>query len=310
MIGKKTLSEFGIGAWGIGGFAKRDPSVDEEKQVEALAYSLRKGMNFIEVNFWNSEGYSVEIIRKAVRESGVPREKIFIIQVIYDYNLDTLKDAEAEFNLCLKEFETSWVDSLEFTLPTFQKWKFENIVKLVEKYLSEGKIRYTSLTNSNLEYLKKYHQIFKDKLFSHELCYNFEIRVNEDFGITGYALENDIINIPYQPLRRNRTAKRNWPLLVELSRKHQKTQNQIILNWFISKGFHPLIKSETIAHIDENLGALEFTMEKGDLQKLNAFRVPGCKIPEIDWWQTDSGGEKIHMLPNVFDDLYPQNTPL
>ena len=32
----------------------------------------------------------------------------------------------------------------------------------------------------------------------------------------------------YQPLRRNRTANRNYPLLIELSNKYNKTQNQIL----------------------------------------------------------------------------------
>ena len=108
MIDRQTLSPFGVGAWGIGGFAKRDPQNKDEQQIEAIAYSLKKGMNFIVVNFWNSEGYSVEIIRKAVKESKVPREKIFIVQAIYDYNLDTLEEVKAEFNLCLEKFETSF----------------------------------------------------------------------------------------------------------------------------------------------------------------------------------------------------------
>jgi diketogulonate reductase-like aldo/keto reductase len=306
MIDRKTLSPFGIGAWGIGGFAKHDPQNKDEQQIEAIAYSLQKGMNFIEVNFWNSEGYSVELFRKAVKESKVPREKIFIVQAIYDYNLETIEEVKAEFNLCLERFATSYVDTLEFPLPAFRKYGFKNLVKLIETYLSDGKIRFTSLTNANLEYLKKYHQIFKDKFFSHELCFNFEIRENEEFDITEYALRNKIINVPYQPLRRNRTALRNWPLLVELAEKYQKTQNQIILNWIVSKGFHPLIKSETISHIDENLEALNFSMQRKDLDRLTTFRVPGYVIPKIDWWMKGEG-TKIHMLPNVFDEVYPKD---
>lgn len=307
MITRKTLSKFGVGAWGIGGFAKRDPQNNDEQQIEAIAYSLQKGMNFIEVNFWNAEGYSVEIMRRAVKESKIPREKIFIVQAIYDYNLDTIEDVKAEFNLCLEKFETPFIDTLEFSLPAFRKYGFKDLVELVETYLSDGKIRFTSLTNVNLEYLKKYHQIFKDKLFSHELCFNFEIRENEEFGITDYALQNKIINIPYQPLRRNRTTLRNWPLLVELAKKYNKTQNQIILNWIVFKGFHPLFKSETISHIDENLEALNFTTQKEDLDRLSAFRVPGYVTPKIDWWMVGNG-TKIHMLPNVVDELYPQNS--
>jgi len=306
MINKKTLSKLGIGAWGVGGFAEKDPDNNDERQIKAIAYSLEKGMNWIEVNFWNSEGYSVELIKKAIKQAGISRKDYFIVQVIYDYNLETIEDINKEFELCLEKLETDYIDTLEFPLPAFRKYGFNNLVKLVEKYLTDKKIRYTSLTNCNLDYLKKYHQIFKDKLFSHELCYSFETRENEIFGITDYALKHNIINTPYQPLRRNRTAQRNWPVLVELSKKYNKTQNQIIINWLVSKGFYPLIKSETINHIDENLAALNFKIKESDLNKLNNFKIPGYKIPKIDWWMVGDG-VKTHMLPNVFDDNYPKN---
>jgi len=306
MIDKHNLSKLGIGAWGIGGFAEHDPDNNDELQIKAIAYSLKKGMNLIEVNFWNSEGYSVEIIRKAIKKARIDRGKYFIAQAIYNYNLDTIEDVKKEFELCLEKFKTPYIDSLQFPLTAFKKYGFKKLVSLVENYLADEKIRYTSLTNCNLEYLKKYHQIFKEKLFSHELCYSFEIRENEKLGITDYALKHNIINIPYQPLRRNRTAQRNWPLLVNLSKKYDKTQNQIILNWLVSKGFYPLIKSETISHIDENLAALDFKMKQEDLDKLNNFKVPEYKTPKIDWWMTE-GGVTMHALPNIFDENYPSN---
>lgn len=307
MVDKTNLSKFGIGAWGLGGFAKYDLSCDTEKQTEAITYALQRELNFVEINFWNSEGQSIEIISKAIKNGSVPREKLFLSQAIYDYNLETINDVEKEFEFVLGKFETTYMDSLEFSMPAFRRYGFEELTGLVSKYLDSGKIRFTSLTNANLDLLKEYHGVFKDKLFLHELCFNFEIRVNEDLGITKYADENGILNVPYQPLRRNRTANRNWPILAELAQKYNKTQNQIILNWLTSKGFRPLIKSENIKHIDENLESLNFTMEKDDFTKIDGFRVHGYIIPEIDWWQIGEG-TKIHMLPNVFDEQHPNNS--
>jgi len=307
MIYKRNLSKLGIGAWGIGGFAEKNPKNDDKKQIKALAYQFNKGMNLTEINFWNSQGHSVQLIKQALDKSGVKRKEIFIVQAIYNYYNETLDDVRKELELCLETFETDYVDSIEFPLTAFDKYGFGELIKLVEKYLSDGKARYTSVTNFNLDYLKKYHRIFKDKLFSHELHYSFEIRENEDLGILDYGLKNNIINVPYQPLRRNRTAKRNWPLLKELSKKYDKTQNQIILNWMVARGFCPLVKSETLVHIDENLAALKFTMDKDDLKKLTDFRVPDYKSPGIDWFMKNKEAVFIHTLPNVFDENYPKN---
>ena len=170
--------------------------------------------------------------------------------------------------------------------------------------MTQGKIRFTSVTNFNLEYLQKYHQVFKEKLFSHELCFNFEIRENEVLSITEYARNNEILNVIYQPLRRNRTSHRNWPVLLELSQKYNKTQNQVLLNWLSAKGFYPLIKSDKIEHINENLEAWSFTLDTDDIKKLNNFSVSGYKSPKIDWFMTGDG-TKIHAIPNEFDEKYP-----
>ncbi len=303
MIDTKNLSNIGIGAWGLGGFAERDENNNDERQINALVHSIKRGMNFIEINFWNSKGKSVELLAEAIRQSKIKRENLFYSLVIYNYYLPTLKDAEKEIIQYFDLFQTDYMDSLEFTMPNFKLYGFDESCKFISGYISKSKARYTSLTNCNLEMLKKYHKVFGNKLFSHELHFSFEIRDNEDMGITDYASKHNILNFIYQPLRRNRTAKRNWPLLKELSKKYGKTQNQLILNWMNWKGFKPYIKSESIEHINENIDSFDFQMEETDYKKIDDFRIPNYKIPNIDWWQEGKIGEKIHMLPNVIDDV-------
>lgn len=304
MLNVLDISKLGIGGWGLGGLATYDPNIDEQKQIDALAYTIQKGINFFEVNFWNSEGHSVDIIHKAIQKSGKKREEVFLPLVVYDYKNPTLLDVEKEIEKFFTKFETNYIDTLEFPQSAIHKYGFESIVELANKYLLENKTRFTSLTNCNLETLRKYHEIFKDKLFSHEVHFSLEIRENEKLGILAYATKNNIKNVIFQPLRRNRTSKRNWSILVGLSQKYHKTQNQILLNWIVGKGYLPLVKSETTQHIDENFAALEFVMEKEDIEKLNNFTVPNYKIPEVDW-NLEGKGTSVFMLPNTFDELYP-----
>lgn len=302
MINRQNLSKFGIGTWGIGGFATKNPDNPDDKQIKALSYLLEKGVNFIETGLWPAEGHCASLISKAYKRSRVGREKIFITETIYPYTLAKFDDIEAEFYNFLKFFNIEYLDSLQFSMETIVMYGLKPIRDLVEMLFAEKKIRYTSVTNANLDFLKKYHKEFGEKLFAHEVGFNFEIRENEDLGITNYALKNNILNIVYQPLRRNRTAQHNYPLLVELSRKHGKTQNQIILNWIVSKGFFPITKSEIIEHIDQHLGAFDFEIEKEDLEKLNSFRTEGYKSPKIDWFRSGDG-VTVDQLSNVFDEL-------
>ena len=101
----------------------------------------------------------------------------------------------------------------------------------------------------------------------------------------------------YQPFRRNRTANHNYPVLVELANKYNKTQNQILLNYYVyEKGLHPITKANKIEHIDLNLDALNFKMDKEDYEKLNKFRCKAFDDLEVDW--LDQGGISIYKFAN------------
>ncbi|MBT6689827.1 hypothetical protein HN903_00700 [archaeon] len=300
----KDIFPIGIGGWGIGGFAKKDASNDE-KDVEALVYSLSKGMNFIEVNYWNSEGHNVELLAEAIDKSGVGREKLFFNQAVYNYRNETLEDIAEEMKVVREILGTDYMDSVEFSLSGVLQYGFDNVVEFLKDVLASGEARSVSITNSNLEHLKKFKEIFGDKFFCHELNFNFEIREMEDIGIIQFGEDNNVLNVLYQPIRRNKTALRNWPLLVELGEKYGKSQNQVIFNWLIGRGFLPMTKSSNLAHIDENIGALDFEMEAEDVKRLDEFRT-GWDCPGVVFDNGDvcEGKVVVHQLSNVFDEVY------
>lgn len=303
MIDKQQLSKIGIGTWGVGGFMEPDPKNDDEKQIDAIVYSINKGINYVETVYMYAKGKAVDLLSKAVKRSRIAREKIFITFSVYQSDAKTIRDVEERLDSFLKTFDINYVDSLQFTMGLVNDLGLDTVKKFIDRLIEQGKTRYTSLANSNLDYLKKYHQTFGKRLFAHEGCLNFEVRENEILGITDYAQQNGILNVVYQPLRRNRTAARNWPLLVELAKKYGKTQNQILLNWIVSKDFFPLVKSSTKEHIDENLASFDFQIEPNDLERLNEFKIPNYQPPKVDWLGTGDG-TAIHQIPNIFDEEY------
>jgi len=308
MLDADKISKIGIGTWGIGGLVERDLSNDDEKQIDALAYQFDKGINFIEVNNWYAEGYSMELIKKAIDKAKINRENLFLMYSIYGYNLNNLSDVKKDVKKFLEIFETDYIDSIEFLQKDFGKFGFDELVNLSKEYLGKGTARYVSIANASLEFSQKCYNIFGEKLFSHETHYSFEIRESKKLGILDYNLKNNIRSVIFQPLRRNNTAKRNWPLLVSLSEKYNKTQNQIILNWLISKKLLPIIKSDNIKHIDENINATEFKLKDSDIKLLDNFKVKNYQEVKLDWLgENNPQATTISQLPNTFDEMYPNN---
>jgi len=297
------LFPIGIGTWGIGGFAEKNPENDDTRQIEAIAYMLSKGMNLIEANMWTAQGKSIDLLVAGIKQSGVKRENLFLTQTIYTHSAETIEKAQKELDQFTEKIGMGYVDSLQFTVMSYQTYGEEESNQFLHKALDSKQAKFVSFANGNVEYIKKFHNEFKEKVFSHEIGLNFEIRENIENGVIEFDNKNKILNVTYQPLRRNRTAQRNWDLLVRLAEKYGVTQNQIIYNWLVSTGNLPITKSEKLEHIDECLQSLDFELSKEDLKEIVDFRAPNYKSPKV-FYGLEGDGVRVDQLSNVFDEEF------
>ncbi|MEI6672808.1 MAG: aldo/keto reductase [bacterium] len=201
----------------------------------------------------------------------VPRDKIFIT-VKLERCIEDEEDIEKQLDTYLEIMGLDYVDSLILHAPSFSKLPLQKTYEGMYKMIGKGKTRYLSGSNLSLDQLKSLYEN-GITLFSIEALYNLECKVNEDSGLMRYCQDNDILVACYQPLRRNRTASHNYHLLIELAKKYNKTQNQILINRIVKwKKFTPLIKAASEDHVKQNLAALEFTIDDEDMKELDAFR--------------------------------------
>lgn len=227
----------------------------------------------------------------------IDRKKIFI-NVNLEPSIENKEDVEKQLDEYLKILNIEYVDSLQIHGPFVSKIPLLDVYNEIKKLVEKGKVRYIGISNVNLEQLKEINS--KVKLDFFEGVYNLECKIYEDIGVLDYCIENNIKFTCYQPLRRNRTANRNYPLLVELAKKYNKTQNQIILNWIINeKNIMPLVKSTNIDRINENIDSIDFKMDESDYEKLNEFRSEEFDSVIIDWH--GNGGISIDQLANQFE---------
>lgn len=306
MVAPERISKIGIGTWGIGGFAEADPNNNDAADIAGLQRWFIRGANYIEVPLWYADGRTAELVATAIHHMSMARRDLFIVMTVYSYGLTGVQDIAGEFGRFKALFNTDYADAIQLAMPSVLEWGEEATWQEVERMLQAGQVRYLNLTNANLEFLQRAHQRFGDTLFAHEIHLNFEIRINDDLGISQYADQNHIRNVIAQPIRRNRTAARKWPLLVELAAAYGATQNQIILAWLVARGMLPIPKAVTPDHVDELLGALSFTLKPEDIQRINEWRPPGYTSPPIDWRRTldPTNGVAIDQLANVFDNTY------
>lgn len=288
MINKKDIYPIGIGTWKI-------DYENFEKEIESLIHSYELGQNYLSLSLLYNNGEVVRQMKKLIDKIG--REKLFLATNL-EPTIEKIEDIEKQLNQYLEILNIDFVDMLQLHKPSFSKLPLEQVYNEIDRLVKIGKVKYVGISNCNLEQLIEVNKITKIDFF--EGVYNLECKAYEDNGVLDYCKENNICFLCYQPLRRNRTAKRNYPILEELSKKYNKTQNQIILNWIIKeKNINPLIKSTNISRIDENNNSLNFEMDKEDYKKLNEFRSIEFDNVVIDW--DDKGGIPIDQLANQFE---------
>ncbi len=288
MINLKDIFPLGIGTFRI-------DLTQKEASMNALIESFKFGQNYIDTSYLYENGNVMAFIGEFIKKVG--RDKLFITTKI-EPTVEKTTDIEEQLNRYLEIMDIDYVDCLMLHSVIFTKLPLIETYKEMNRMIERGKVKSLGLSNSNLKQLKEINEQYPISIY--EGVYNLECKLNENIGIIDYCKNNNIVFYAYQPLRRNRTANRNYPLLVELSKKYNKTQNQIILNWIIrEKKINVLIKTTNNNRINENINSLNFEMDIEDYKKLNLFRAKEFDDIVIDW--EGKGGITVDQLANQFE---------
>ena len=299
---KEQLFPLEIGTYGLGATREEirqdvvTSSTPQTHDVEALRFAFESGMNYIETSYIYAGGQTMRFLADFFKQ--IPREKIFITVKIEKF-VEKPSDIETQFDKYLSMLGIDHADAILLHSPSVSKIPLEEAYGELNKQVAKGKARFLSASNVSIDDLKLLTETCGYKLFGIEELFNLECKINEDVGIIQYCKDHNIAFACYQPLRRNRTANRNYPVLVELSKKYGKTQNQVLLNWIINeKGLMPMVKTSNMIHTKENLEALTFKVEPEDMKRLNEFRSAEFDSIKVDW--KDEGGISIYKLANQF----------
>lgn len=284
-MNKDNIFKIGIGSW------KVDPDNFKE-DLEALKYSFDQGQNYLSLSMLYNNGKVVEKMKSFIDLVG--RENLFISAYLEKY-IESIEDVEKQLNDYLKILELDYIDCLQIHSFSVCKIPMIDVYKEINRLVNLGKDKYIGVSNVNLEQLKQINSIVRIDFF--EGVYNLDCKYYENTGLLEYCNENNILFIAYQPIRRNKITQKNYEFLVKLSKKYNKTQNQIMINWIVKeKGIMPLIKSTNLDRIKENVDSIDFDMEDADYKVLNDFQNEKINSIEVNW--NDESGISIDQLAN------------
>ncbi|MCA2225071.1 aldo/keto reductase [Nonomuraea aurantiaca] len=261
------VPQLGFGVWQV-------PN-DEAEQVVTTA--LEAGYRHIDTAsaYGNEEG-----VGRAVRASGIPREKLFITTKLFNNDHER---AEEAFDESLSRLGLDYVDLYLIHWPVPSRNKYLQAWRGLEKIYHQGRAKAIGVSNFTIETLTRVidEADITPSINQIELHPYFQQRALREFHEA-----NGILTEAWSPLGQGKGLLGD-PALAVLSEKHGKTPAQIVLRWHIQLGNVTIPKSVTPARIKENSEVFDFVLDAEDMAAIGALTKQDGRIgpdPETFSW--------------------------
>ncbi|MGD8404951.1 MAG: aldo/keto reductase [Anaerolineales bacterium] len=258
------IPKIGFGTWSIGGRMSPDWSKDE-RSLRALRTALEVGYTHFDTAEMYASGHSEELLGQAVRESDVPREKLFITSKVNASHLhynDVLR-------ACKNSLHHLGMDYLDLYLIHWPSSSIplEETFRALNQLVREGRVRNVGVSNFDVHLLKQARAESEAPIFTDQVPYSLADRSNVRNGVLEYCQENDILLTAYSPVKEGRL--RGNSTVQSIADEHDATPYQIALAWLVSQprvitipmSFNP-------EHIAENFAAADIELAVDEIEQV------------------------------------------
>jgi diketogulonate reductase-like aldo/keto reductase len=245
-----TMPRLGLGVW---------RSQEGEEVERAVSAALQAGYRSIDTAsmYGNEAG-----VGKAVRESGIPRDQIFVTTKVWN--------DQQGYDNTLRAFEQSadnlglgHVDLYLVHWPVQDKYK--DTYRALEELYDQGRVRAIGVSNFKEHHLEDLMGSCRIKpmvnqVELHPLLTQTKLRM--------FCRKEGIQLESWRPLMQGNL---DLPLLQELSHKYGKTPAQIVIRWHLQLGVVTIPKSVTESRIRENAHVFDFELAPEDMNRIGAL---------------------------------------
>ena len=228
-----------------------------QSATNAILHALQSGYHHIDT----ADIYGThENVAEAIQKSGVKREELFITTKLWSHSLSSKRVGPA-VDRFLKELQTDYIDLLLIHWPG--NTPFSETLAAMDETRKVGKVKSIGVSNFNVELVKETmdtgYPIVND-----QVEFNLNHRPQD---VLDFCTKNKITVTAYSPMENGNREQEN--LVGELAKKYSATRAEVLLSWLMQKGMIAIPRSSNTKHIENNLHALEWKMEEGDLKKID-----------------------------------------
>lgn len=257
----------------MGGDVQENPNNDDEKDINAIIYALKSGINHIDTSESYSGGKSEKLIGEAIKN--FDRDKLFIATKVREWNL-TYDNIISSCCNSLKRLQTDYVD-LFYIHKQNKDVNIKSVCEALNYLLAKGLIKNVGLSNVGIDTIQKYNKYLTKKIYAVQNQYNLICRESQKKGVIDYCRENNIKFICWRPVLLSYPGvkdpmynKGTYPILDNIAKKYNVSNIQVVAKWLLQQdNVYIVFKSNNCEHIKEILETNKFCLSDDDWNELN-----------------------------------------
>ena len=233
---------------------------DEECYNSVIALLENGGRLIDTASFYGNE----ESVGRAIRDSDVPREEIFVTTKLYP---DQFASPEAAIDESIKKLNIGYVDLILLHHPGTND---VNAYQALEQAVDNGKVRSIGLSNWYIEELES----FLPQITMMPAVVQNEIHpYYQEQEVVPYIQELGIVVEGWFPFGgRGHTAELLGDETISaIAQAHNVTSAQVILRWNLQRSVVVIPGSSNPDHIKENLDIFGFELTAEEMKKITAI---------------------------------------
>lgn len=250
------MPRFGIGTFNVPG---------DSTAQDAVAYALKCGYRHIDT----AHAYRVERgVGKAIKESGIPRDEIWLTSKLWPSEYGKGKTMEA-IDKMLERLQTDYIDLLYVHQPMGD---YRGAWRDMENAVKQGKVRSLGISNFDAS-----DSLFNDIMQFAEIkpavmqieCHPYAQRKEWQQK----TKENNIQLECWFPLggEMSKGALFKDPTIQKIAKVHDKTPAQIIIRWHLQEGFSVIPGATRHDYIKENISVFDFSLSDEEMAQMRSL---------------------------------------
>jgi 2,5-diketo-D-gluconate reductase A len=241
------IPQLGFGVW----------QVPNEEAATVVDNAILAGYRSIDT----AAIYENEVgVGAAISAASIPRSELFVTTKLWNARHNSAMSA---FEESLERLKLDYVDLYLIHWPKPRQDAYVAAWKVLAKLKKEGRAKSIGVSNFSVHHLKRIIDETGIVPAINQIELHPRFQQNE---LVEFHASQGIITESWSPLGQGTLF--DNATLKDLAQKYRRSVAQIVIRWHLDRGLIVIPKSVTPARIRENVDVFDFSLDRGDLEKI------------------------------------------